>query len=201
VHISGTGKLGIGTTAPSAKLHVNDNAIVSGKLAIRTTTPTNIDLAIGDQDTGLKQEGENKLAIYTNNAERVRIDNDGKVGIGTTNPAGKLDVNGDFYIKGQKPIDYRTYKVSKFLDLAINNTRESILINTAYSASNWFAIIGGISSRNANSGGLGIVALPIIINDIWHFKCDTVNVQEFDWIILGLFIKKEMVQTYPLADL
>jgi hypothetical protein len=94
VHISGTGKLGIGTTAPSAKLHVNDNAIVSGKLAIRTTTPTNIDLAIGDPQTGLKQEGENKLAIYTNSLARVRIDEGGRVGIGTATASAKLDVNG-----------------------------------------------------------------------------------------------------------
>jgi len=94
VHISGTGKLGIGTTAPSAKLHVSGDAIVSGKLAIGTTTPTDIHLAIGDNDTGLKQEGDGKLAIYTDGQKRVLINNNGNVGIGTITPSAKLDVNG-----------------------------------------------------------------------------------------------------------
>jgi len=90
------GNLGIGITTPSEKLHVGGNAIVSGKLAIRTTTPTTIDLAIGDNDTGLKQEADGKLAIYTNGAGRVLIDNNGNVGIGTgtANPSAKLHVKG-----------------------------------------------------------------------------------------------------------
>ena len=71
------------------------NVWITGNVGIRTVNP-NIHLAIGDSDTGLKQQGDGELAIYTNNKERVRIDKSGNVGIGTTNPGEiyKLDVRG-----------------------------------------------------------------------------------------------------------
>jgi len=105
-------QVGIGTKDPEAKLHVSGgdaliggkltsagDALIGGKVGIRTTNPL-IDLAIGDQKTGLKQEANGKLAIYTNNAERVRIDENGKVGIGTTAPNEKLEVSGNIKVTG-----------------------------------------------------------------------------------------------------
>ena len=70
---------------------VNGPLTVTGNVGIGTKAP-NIQLAIGDSDTGLKQQGDGKLAIYTNNVERVRVDNAGNVGIGTTAPKRKLDI-------------------------------------------------------------------------------------------------------------
>ena len=70
-----------GDTAPSlAKL--TGSLSISKQLGIRTVS-LKIDLAIGDGDTGLNQEGENELAIYTNDKERLRVDASGNIGIGT----------------------------------------------------------------------------------------------------------------------
>ncbi|CCI20642.1 Genome sequencing data, contig C301 (fragment) [Microcystis aeruginosa PCC 9807] len=89
------GNVGIGITDPAAKLHVNGgDAVISGKVAIRTTNPK-IHLAIGDDDTGLQQQGDGELAIYTDNIERVRVAKNGNVGIGTTTPKIHLAIGDD----------------------------------------------------------------------------------------------------------
>ncbi|WP_418637501.1 beta strand repeat-containing protein, partial [Winogradskyella sp.] len=66
----------------------------ANNVGIGTTYP-NIDLAIGDTDTGLQQQGDGNLAIYTNNNERIRINSSGNVGVGTTTPTERFHVNGN----------------------------------------------------------------------------------------------------------
>jgi hypothetical protein len=99
VRIDEYGKVGIGFTNPSERLSVNGKLYVSGNLGIGTTDPK-IHLAIGDNDTGFKQQGDGELAIYTNNSERVRINEYGRVGIGFTNPSSRLAVNGGLHVGG-----------------------------------------------------------------------------------------------------
>lgn len=80
-----------GTLVYSAKNSAQFVLNYAGNVGIGTTAPA-IDLAIGDTDTGLQQQGDGKLGIFTNNAERIRIQDNGNVGIGTTNPGAKLSV-------------------------------------------------------------------------------------------------------------
>jgi len=65
----------------------------SGRVGIGTSSP-NIQLALGDSDTGLQQQGDGELAIYTNNSERIRIDADGMFYRGTTTRAGRATFYG-----------------------------------------------------------------------------------------------------------
>jgi len=73
--------------------------ITAGNVAVGTTTAL-VDLAIGDANTGLNQEGEDELGIYTGGQERLRVDASGNVGVGTASPVQSLHVVGKQYING-----------------------------------------------------------------------------------------------------
>ena len=76
------GYLGVNNAAPSYRLHVND-----GSLALTNTTD-NVTWTLSYNTTN------NYLALAHNSAVRMAFTNTGNVGIGTTTPANKLDVNG-----------------------------------------------------------------------------------------------------------
>ena len=97
-------RLGIGTTSPSVKLHVDGGDLIvrdSGNVAIQILSSTSANSAIqfgddGDSNDGrivYENTGDNML-FYTNDVERMRIDSNGQVGIGTTSPSRELEVQG-----------------------------------------------------------------------------------------------------------
>ena len=93
----------------------------TGNIGLGITDPS-IDLTIGDNDTGLNQEGDNILAIYTNGTERVRVDSNGNVGIGTGTTAG-AQLHLENILEGTGPI------VKEVLRLAWNdsNSRDTVI--------------------------------------------------------------------------
>ncbi|KKM45258.1 hypothetical protein LCGC14_1560980, partial [marine sediment metagenome] len=56
-------------------------------------------LKFNDTNTGFYKSGDS-IRLSINNSTKITIDNDGKVGIGTTNPIRTLDVNGITRISG-----------------------------------------------------------------------------------------------------
>ena len=100
LHVNSAGNVGIGTTSPSAKLHLEGDAIIEGVLRA-----DNFNLGLGgaiklkasnsltDQYVafGTTPSGSNGNATFT---EKMRINSDGNVGIGTTSPQSKLQLNG-----------------------------------------------------------------------------------------------------------
>jgi len=93
--------LGIGTTAPTNLLHIDGAAGNTFKQFTNNTTGhasgDGVIIGLAQDDSMLRIENRENAHIRfnTNNAERMRILNDGNVGIGTASPSHTLDVIGD----------------------------------------------------------------------------------------------------------
>jgi len=102
------GKVGIGTTTPSFKLHIIGGSDNQLKLDNDGSTYTSLYWAnsgtikgqayynVSSNQFRLGGSGTNTVTVFTSNTdvERMRIDASGNVGIGTTTSGAKLEVNG-----------------------------------------------------------------------------------------------------------
>jgi hypothetical protein len=96
------GNVGIGTTAPSALLHLGvASAAVDGTKGVRIA---NLGGTVAMFECGVSSDSyigtlsASDFSIRTNNAPRISVTNAGNVGIGTTSPDAELDVNGRIYL-------------------------------------------------------------------------------------------------------
>ncbi len=87
--INSSNNVGIGTTSPSEKLHVAGNAIVQNYIYAGDGVQH-----WGDGGTGMNFPSNDNIDFLTTSSSRVRITSSGNVGIGTTSPATKIDVDG-----------------------------------------------------------------------------------------------------------
>jgi hypothetical protein len=96
------GNVGIGATSPGSKLHVKSSSTGSaGAIVVDTPGQANMEFwANGVHKWGLASVPSNGLGIYnfSTSSYPFMINDSNNVGIGTTSPGQKLDVNG--YVKG-----------------------------------------------------------------------------------------------------
>lgn len=82
---------------------------------------------IGDPDTGLFSPSANTLSISTSGIERLRVNNNGNIGIGTGSPSAQLHVIGTGTISSRLGINTNTYAFSNLTasdnaNLSVNST-------------------------------------------------------------------------------
>jgi hypothetical protein len=121
--ISNIGQLGIGTTAPKERLQLGNKMffhaedVISAVMHNQFWNGSTWQYATNGYASGMEFNNGNigQVAIWTaisgtagsqlSPQPRLLITNDGKIGLGTTTPAYKLDVNGDINLTGSLRIN------------------------------------------------------------------------------------------------
>jgi hypothetical protein len=94
--IDALGSVGVGTSSPGAKIDAYNSGSASTVIRTRNDT-TSVYLDANSGYSYLNTFTNHPMLFGTNNLERMRINNAGNVGIGTSSPSDKLQIEGNLY--------------------------------------------------------------------------------------------------------
>ena len=142
MRISSSGNVGIGTTSPDTLLHISGANNVNllkldapkGNFVFSTNSTSGYTSNLRLDDTGMDighDSSARALNLQTNNADRLTILGDGKVGIGTSTPTKTLEVAGDISASGNLFVNKTLFlggAASDFADSVISSSSETLQI-------------------------------------------------------------------------
>jgi hypothetical protein len=170
------GNVGIGTGVPSSKFHVVGTSTFNGDVSSTGSFIGGSGTAalpsfefINDPDTGLFSPATNNFGISTSGVERLRINSSGNVGIGTTAPSVRLQVDGNIRASGLQALVDGDY-INVSLD---NHGHQSVDISTTLN-NNDFGYLDDFVDSIAEGGyqvALGNILGGVLLND-----CSSANV-------------------------
>ena len=175
MRIQPTGNVGKGTTSPSHLIHAKNDSTSTTKITVESTGTNSYPAfrLVNDArayDLGI-DGATDAFRIYdvTGTSERMRIDTNGNIGIGTTSPSEKLDVSGDVQVTGTVKVTGTAPGV-RFTDsdasggfghVGVNNTSGSLVMrsddgNSLTGTYMGFEVDSGERMRISSDGNLGI---------------------------------------------
>lgn len=186
-----TGKIGIGKTDPQWKLDVNGTGRFTGLL------PGGVTFFKGETTTFLGTGGTPSGEIICSTGDDLYIqtvadenniillpDDTGKIGIGTTTPDEKLEVDGNAHITGNltvdgniTPLPFRVYDSGWF----------TVTTNTTYIKSHGLGtatlLVQAYYSNSSNGSGDVVVSLPQIIRSSFDAQMAIVDIDATNIIL------------------
>ena len=186
--IASDGDVGIGTNSPADRAHIHKSS-ATGPFLYITNTSTGVSASDGIQigfdgsnDVVLKNNEPTNLKFYTSASERLCIESNGDVGIGTNNAASRLDVRDNSTNNYGTTIRLAQGYNTVFSEIS-SNFGGSMTLNAGQgttSALMHFQVNDDEKMRLDNSGNL------IIGNSTWSYA-KRLNVQGASGSILSLY--------------